>query len=135
MYLESQQKLHRDISYTNILLRSPGGDSTPNAAIRKKFIEALELSDIEELRKEMNCREGLLIDFDYAASMPEETSPEEGGAGDEVVLEGGDAVPTSTPNGCCPPNPSGARTVCFSNSKTNPQMLIKFAGDCSFHCA
>jgi hypothetical protein len=27
----------------------------------------LDLSDIETLRKELGCREGLLIDFDYAS--------------------------------------------------------------------
>lgn len=27
------------------------------------------LSEIEELRKRLNCREGLLIDFDYGAAL------------------------------------------------------------------
>jgi hypothetical protein len=31
-------------------------------------MERLGLSDIEKLRKELKCREGLLIDFDYGAS-------------------------------------------------------------------
>lgn len=32
----------------------------------------LGLLEIEDLRKQLNCREGLLIDFDYGASLIEE---------------------------------------------------------------
>jgi len=71
MYLETQQKLHRDISYTNVLLREPGPTKTK---VRKEFMARLGLSDIEKLREELNCREGLLIDFDYGALISDETT-------------------------------------------------------------
>jgi serine/threonine protein kinase len=95
MYLESKQKLHRDISYTNILLREPGVDSATRTTVRENFIESLGLSDIEKLRKELNCREGLLIDFDYGALIPDITTQVdqfskdcERGEADERVGEG-----------------------------------------------
>jgi serine/threonine protein kinase len=65
-YLNNKGKLHRDISYTNILLRDPGNNSVVDAT-RRSYMEGLGLSDIEKLRKELKCREGLLIDFDYGA--------------------------------------------------------------------
>ena len=74
IYLESKQKLHCDISYTNILLQNPVADSTPKAEIQKEITEALGLSNIEKCQKDLNCQEGLLIDCDYMASMPEATS-------------------------------------------------------------
>jgi hypothetical protein len=37
----------------------------------------LGLSEIEELRKRLNCREGLLIDFDYCAFLAGEKSASE----------------------------------------------------------
>ena len=61
MYLETQKKLHRDISYTNILLREP----EPTNEKRAKLMQELGLSEIETLREELGCREGLLIDYDY----------------------------------------------------------------------
>ena len=36
-------------------------------------MDQLGLSDIEFLRNSLNCREGLLIDFDYASSLDAET--------------------------------------------------------------
>ena len=74
MYLDTQQKLHRDISYTNILLRVPGVDSAAKTNVREEFMEKLGLSDIEQLQKKLNCREGLLIDFDYGALISDETT-------------------------------------------------------------
>ena len=32
-------------------------------------MQDLGLSEIEKLRKQLNCREGLLIDFDYGAAL------------------------------------------------------------------
>ena len=119
MFLDSKQKLHRDISYTNILLREREANSTVNA-VRKQFIEDLGLSEIEKLREELNCREGLLIDFDYATTTPDATNQVErdsedceGGSGERVVLEGADAASTSSSNSCHAPEPSGVRTVWF----------------------
>lgn len=68
-YLESQNLVHRDISYTNILLRSPNSeeDSKLKSDKRREIVKELGLSEIDEIRRELNCREGLLIDFDYAA--------------------------------------------------------------------
>ena len=68
-YLESRNLVHRDISYTNILLRYTGKDSIKKQAKRREIIDELGLSEIESLRNSLNCREGLLIDFDYAASL------------------------------------------------------------------
>jgi serine/threonine protein kinase len=81
MNLEAQEKVHRDISYTNILLRE-GGDSDEIQA-REDVMNRLGLSEVEELRKRLGCREGLLIDFDYAASLIGEptTSEEKTGEG------------------------------------------------------
>jgi hypothetical protein len=36
---------------------------------RKKVMDHLGLSKIESLRNELKCREGLLIDFDYATAL------------------------------------------------------------------
>ena len=69
LYLESKQKLHRDISYTNILLREQGKDSEGKVKIRQELEKHLGLTDIEKTRQKLNCREGLLIDFDYATGI------------------------------------------------------------------
>jgi serine/threonine protein kinase len=68
-YLESRNLVHRDISYTNILLRHTGKDSIEKQAKRREIMDELGLSEIESLRNSLNCREGLLIDFDYASSL------------------------------------------------------------------
>lgn len=63
MCLQTQHsKLHRDISYTNVLLREPEPRTTEK---RAELMQELGLSDIELLREELGCREGLLIDYDY----------------------------------------------------------------------
>ena len=72
MYLDTQQKLHSDISYKNILLRVPGVDSAAKTNVREEFMEKLELSDIEQLQKKLNCRGELLIDFNYGALISDE---------------------------------------------------------------
>jgi serine/threonine protein kinase len=143
MYLETQEKLHRDISYTNILLREPGVESATKATVREEFMESLGLSGIEKLRKELNCREGLLIDFDYGAlisgkmtQVEQESSDCERGEADEgvddyddehqVVLEDMDPASQSAEEESQdlyvapapmpkPADPSGARTVSFSH--------------------
>ena len=74
-YLESQNLVHRDISYTNILLRSPDKDFDTEAERIKRLeiMTELGLSDIETLRRKLGCREGLLIDFDYASFLDSKT--------------------------------------------------------------
>jgi len=74
LYLKTRKRVHRDISYTNILLRELGPPELPVRTMnRKKFMDELELteflSEIEKLRKECLCREGLLIDYDYASHL------------------------------------------------------------------
>ena len=119
LYLESCQKVHRDISYTNILLREPGLDSESKLKVRENFMASLGLSDISELRRDLKCREGLLIDFDYGASLsnPEDSGAEigarkttEGDTNDKMVLEDKKHPPRTFPHQV----PSGSRTVCFS---------------------
>jgi serine/threonine protein kinase len=80
-YLESKNLVHRDISFTNILLRSPnrGGDSQSKIEKRREIMDELGLSQIEEFRVKLNCREGLLIDFDYASLLdPKKTTGQAG---------------------------------------------------------
>ena len=100
-------KVHRDISYTNILLREPGNDSDEGRVTRKHFMQHLGLSEIEELRKRLNCRERLLIDFDYGAALArEQTASDEGKKNREGKQKEGSQISDSVR-----PKPSGARTV------------------------
>ena len=57
-YLQSRNLVHRhgDISYTNILLRSQGKDSSAKKDKRREIMEELGLSDIETLRDNLGCR-------------------------------------------------------------------------------
>jgi serine/threonine protein kinase len=106
LYLETQKKVHRDISYTNILLRETDNSDTGREA-REKVMEQLGLSEIEEIRKRLNCREGLLIDFDYASALAGEQTfldEEETNSG-ETQREGSQSSDSSHFK------PSGARTV------------------------
>jgi hypothetical protein len=124
MCLESKQKLHRDVSYTNILLRDPGVDSAAKMEVRKQLTERLGLSDIEKLRKELNCREGLLIDFDYGADATTQVEQDMNQASQSIEEEsrGSHVMPTAsatTPNDCNHA-PSGARTVRFSTTIPSP---------------
>jgi len=73
MYLETQKKIHRDISYTNVLLRERD-DSAEGREAREELMGKLGLSKIEELRRKLDCREGLLIDFDYGESLDKKQS-------------------------------------------------------------
>jgi hypothetical protein len=49
-------KAHRDISFNNILITED-----------REWPDTL--SDLDSLRKQNNCRRGLLIDFDYASDI------------------------------------------------------------------
>ena len=70
-----------------------------------KVMQQFGLSEIEELRKRLKCREGLLIDFDYGAVLAREqtASNEEETRNEE---EGSQASDSNTFK------PSGTRTVC-----------------------
>ena len=70
--LESNNKLHRDISYTNLLLRDRGVDSAQKTKLRDGIKEEFGLVQIEKMREDFNCREGLLIDFDHATTLLED---------------------------------------------------------------
>ena len=106
MYLETQMKVHRDISYTNILLREQGDDSDART-FREKFMCQLGLSEIEKQRKRLNCREGLLIDFDYGTTLArEQTALDEEGTNSGEKRGEDSQTPESGH-----PKPSGARTV------------------------
>src|SRR5258708_7253606 len=74
MCLESKQMVHRNISYTNVFLRDAGPDSEEKRKYRAEVIELFGLSTIERLRERHSCREGLLIDFDYAATLVQSTN-------------------------------------------------------------
>ena len=69
-----------------MLLRETDDSDAGRAAraAREKVMQELGLSEIEELRKRLNCREGLLIDFDYAAALAGEkiASDEETNSGE-----------------------------------------------------
>lgn len=71
------------------------------------------LSDIEKLRKRLNCREGLLIDFDYAASLAEEKSAsnERENETDSASAENQGDSAALQPSHAGNFKPSGARTV------------------------
>jgi hypothetical protein len=76
-------------------------------------MEALDLSEIEKLRNELKCREGLLIDFDYADFLVE---PDTGESSEEELdyvsnYESDDYEVVAENNS--DPLPFGARTVCF----------------------
>lgn len=112
LYLETRKKVHRDVSYTNILLRDPGSNLPGRMTVREKLMEDFGLSSIEDLRKKMKCREGLLIDYDYAIDMAdlEEASKE------ETVVEGeyedlGKDAQSQKSNLDPEQKPSGGRTV------------------------
>jgi serine/threonine protein kinase len=69
--------VHRDISYTNILLRSRDEFEVSQSKLdkRREIMDELGLSQIDDFRRQVNCREGLLIDFDYASLLdPKKTT-------------------------------------------------------------
>ena len=102
--------------------------------IRQDLIQSLELSSIMDLRGELKCREGLLIDFDYGASLLDDMEigvgkttqveqgldkeDKEGETVPEVVdreLQSNEVGSESRYPFCTfPQEPSGSRTVCFS---------------------
>jgi serine/threonine protein kinase len=69
IFLESQRKVHRDISYTNVLLREPGNNFPKMEKNQKRVMSNLGLAEIEIQRCKFRCREGLLIDFDYGSEL------------------------------------------------------------------
>lgn len=93
-------------------------------------MEKLGLSEIEDLRNELNCREGLLIDFDYADSLiqldsnmvvaepnwTDHTKPEKEVEENESDKEESDKETNNKTDSkvFLPPTVYGARTVCFS---------------------
>ena len=72
VYLESHKKLHRDISYTNILLREPGANSERVNNSRQEIMERLGLGEFEKQRHKLKCREGLVVDFNYGGELTQE---------------------------------------------------------------
>jgi serine/threonine protein kinase len=134
LYLETRKKIHRDISYTNILIRDAGSDLPGRMAVREKFMKYFDLSNIEDLRKEMKCREGLLIDYDYAAVLGDED-----GACNESSAAKGESEDfresnQSQGNNLDPEQkPSGGRTVSLF---FDPCLCLLrcLAGYSSFHC-
>jgi hypothetical protein len=144
--LETEGRVHRDISYTNILLREPElgpsdsscrsdspSDSSCRSDIRQKFIKEFGLSEIEELRRLTRCREGLLIDYDYATFLADV-----GSANEETTVEGesedlGKDKPSQGNNLDPRQNPSGGRTVSLFFD-TYLYLLRCLAGYSSFHC-
>jgi serine/threonine protein kinase len=135
LYLETRKKVHRDISYTNVLLREPGSDSPGKMAVREKFLKDFDLSDIEDLRKEMKCREGLLIDYDYAIDLADSEV-----LGKEATDVEGDSehLEKDTQNQVNNQDPeqraaSGGRTVSFFFDICL-YLLRCLAGYSSFHC-
>jgi hypothetical protein len=106
-------------------------------------MDLLGLSEIESLRNELKCREGLLIDFDYGAALSFLES-KLALAGSEHKLDGvkmnmqqeegkGKGIDKGVPLGGPTPDASGTRTVCFSNSTTLLHLLRNLAGHCSLH--
>jgi serine/threonine protein kinase len=108
IFLELQRKVHRDIPYTNILLREPGNNSPKMEENRKQVMSNLGLAEIEIQRRKFRCREGLLIDFDYgselAVAQSQETEQNEEDS--EEDKEDG-----STIRHCANKNDSGVRMV------------------------
>ena len=92
--LESNNKLHRDISYTNLLLRDWGVDSAQKTKLRDGIKEEFGLVQIEKMREGFNCREGLLINFDHATTLLEDQhfsgnkEDEDNGDGDDDNRDG-----------------------------------------------
>jgi hypothetical protein len=125
VYFESHRKLHRNVSYTNVLLREPGINSTKMEESRKQIIERLGLTDLETQRHKLKCREGLLVDFDYGGELMEQDKEEgKGSKGSEEDEEDEEEStiqhPTNNPEG----NDSGVRTVYSFDLIYVPDSLI-----------
>ena len=133
--METRKKVHRDISYTNILLRDPGPDPPGRMTVREKFIKDFDLSSIEDLRKEIKCREGLLIDYDYASVVADS----EGASKETTVVEGEsedlgkEDLGRDTQRRVNVLKLSGGRTVSLFFDIC-PYLLRCLAGYSSFHC-
>ena len=110
---------------------------TNKLKIRQELMESLGLSDIVKLCLDLNCQEGLLIDFDYGASLFDledmgigagkithvlqrlDEEGNENGDNDEMVPEDVDSglqsieVDAEHPSAFPPPECSGSCMVCF----------------------
>ena len=69
IFLKSHQKVHHDISYTNVLLQEPGKNLPEMEANREQVMNNLGLAEIEIQCHKLKCQEGLLIDFDYGGKL------------------------------------------------------------------
>jgi serine/threonine protein kinase len=143
-YLEDHKKVHRDISYTNILLRESGNDSPAKKAARERLMQKLGLPEIEILREKLKCREGLLIDFDYATNLEETahgsvtTTVEEPDGNEDTGNEEESRTTTVGESVDVDPSPgpknSGAQTVSSHQFDALLHLLRQFAGNSSLHC-
>ena len=77
IFLESHQKVHHDISYTNVLLQGPGKNLPEMKANQEQVMNNLGLAEIEIQCHKLKCQEGLLIDFDYGGKLAVAQSQEE----------------------------------------------------------
>jgi serine/threonine protein kinase len=69
IFLESQRKVHRNISYTNILLREPRNNLPKMEENWKRVMSNLGLAEIKIQHRKFRCQEKLLIDFDYGSDL------------------------------------------------------------------
>jgi len=92
--LESNNKLHHDISYTNLLLQDRGVDSAQKTKLQDGIKEEFGLVQIEKMREGFNCRERLLINFDHTTTLLEDQhfsgnkEDEDNGDGDDDNRDG-----------------------------------------------
>ena len=77
IFLESHQKVHHDILYTNVLLREPRKNLPEMKANQEQVLNNLGLAEIEIQCHKLKCREQLLIDFDYGGKLAVAQSQEE----------------------------------------------------------
>ena len=106
----------------NVLLREPGTNTNNVAEIRAWLSRSLKLASIDEHRKELGCREGLLIDLDYGADLLEDASGNDGATSNPLTHMH-----------------SGTWTVCLFRLDTCPSVLrlyrvplLSFQSSCFF---
>jgi hypothetical protein len=80
-----KKRVHRDLSYTNVLLREGGGDTDEVQRTRDKLMGDYGLSEIDKMRRTFEYREGLLIDYDYAAELSQGDEEIEDEGGEDLV--------------------------------------------------
>jgi hypothetical protein len=112
-------------------------------------MDQLGLSEIEDLRNELNCREGLLIDFDYGdlliqldsnLAKAEPNWPDHANTENEVEEKESDEEESDEETDkkmdsevFFPPTFFGARTVRFFLTSQLFKLLRSYIGNCSFH--